>query len=146
MKSRKNGKEDIKMKKIIIDAEGAVYGRLCSFVAKKVLEGNKIEIINSEKAIITGNKKDIIDKYDTLRKKGGHSQKGPKYSNVAYKMLKKGIRGMLPDHRKGIGKQALGRVKCHNGMPEEFKDEKILKINAPKKIKSMTLGELSGKI
>jgi|TARA_B100002003_G_C13888389_1_gene433359 large subunit ribosomal protein L13 len=143
---KKMNEVDKKMKKIIIDAEGAVFGRVCSFVAKKALEGNEMVIVNSEKVVITGNKKDIIGKYDALRKKGGHSQKGPKYSNVAYMMLKKGIRGMLPDHRKGIGKQALNRVRCHNGIPKEFEEEKVLKISAPKKIKSMTLKELSGKI
>ena len=139
-------KIDKKMNKIIIDASGAIFGRICSFSAKKALEGNEIIIINSEKAIITGNKKDIIAKYEGTRKRGGHSLKGPKYSNIAYKMLKKGVRGMLPDHRGGIGKVALSRVKCYNGIPEEFKNAKILKNSAPKKIKSMTLGELAIKI
>ena len=133
-------------KKIIINAEGAVFGRMCSFAAKKALEGNEINIVNCEKAIITGNKKDIIKKYDELRKKGGHSMKGPKYSNVSYKMIKHAIRGMIGDHRKGQGKIALSRIKCYNGIPEEYRDEKMIKANAAKKIKYMELGDLSNKI
>ena len=55
--------------KIIIYATGAVFGRLCSFAAKNALEGNEVIIVNSEKTIITGNKKNIIDEYGEIRKK-----------------------------------------------------------------------------
>jgi len=133
-------------KKIIIDGTGAVFGRLCSFAAKKALEGNEIIIVNSEKTIITGNKKNVIKKYGELKAKGGHSQKGPKISKIPYMILKRGIRGMLPDHRKGQGKQALKKIKCYNKIPEDFKDSKIIKINAPKKLKYMELKELSEKL
>lgn len=133
-------------KKIIVDGSGAVFGRLCSFAAKKALEGHEVIIVNSEKTIMTGNKKDIIEKYGSLRKKGGHSQKGPKYSKIPYMMLKRGIKGMLPDFRKGQGKEAFKRVKCYDDIPEKLKDEKIIKVNAPKKLKFIKLKELSEKI
>jgi len=132
--------------KIIIDATNASFGRLCSFAAKKALEGNEVAILNSEKAIITGNKKDIINKHKTLKQKGGHSQKGPKYSNVPYKILKRGIRGMLPDYRKGQGKLAFLRIKCYNGVPEEFKDKEMKKIQGPRHNKYIILKELTEKI
>ena len=134
------------MVKIIIDGNGAVFGRICSFTAKKALEGNEVIIVNSEKTIMTGNKKDTIAKYFSIRKKGGHSQKGPKLSNVPHRILKRAIRGMLPDHRKGQGKETLKRIKCYDGMPEEFKEEKMMKVNAPKKLKFMELKELASKI
>ena len=134
------------MARIIIDGNGAVFGRICSFTAKKALEGNEVIIINSEKTIMTGNKKDTIAKYSSVRKKGGHSQKGPKLSNVPHRILKRAIRGMLPDHRKGQGKETLKRIKCYDGMPEEFKEEKMMKVNAPKKLKFMELKELASKI
>ena len=136
----------IKMARIIIDGTGAVFGRICSFTAKKALEGNEVIIVNSEKTIMTGNKKDTIAKYSSIRKKGGHSQKGPKLSNVPHRILKRAIRGMLPDHRKGQGKETLKRIKCYDGMPEEFKEEKMMKVNAPKKLKFMELKELASKI
>ena len=110
------------MVRIIIDGNGAVFGRICSFTAKKALEGNEVIIVNSEKTIMTGNKKDTIAKYSSIRKKGGHSQKGPKLSNVPHRILKRAIRGMLPDHRKGQGKETLKRIKCYDGMPEELKE------------------------
>lgn len=133
-------------KKVIIDGTGAVFGRLCSFAAKKALEGNEIIIVNCEKVIMTGNKMEIVKRYKELRAKGGHSLKGPKYSNIPYMMMKRGIRGMLPDHRKGIGKEAFRRVMCYDGVPEELKEEKMLKIDAVKKFKFIELKELAGKI
>ena len=43
----------------IIDAEGAVLGRLCTTIAKRLLNGEEIAIVQSEKVIVTG-KKDMI--------------------------------------------------------------------------------------
>ena len=127
---------------IIIDADGAIFGRLCSFAAKKVLEGSEVIIVNSEKSIITGNKKNIIGEYGELSKKGGHSLKGPKYSKIPHKILKRGIRGMLPDFRKGIGKQAFKRIKCYDDLPEEFKNKKTINMKE-KKLKYITVEEIS---
>jgi len=133
-------------KKIIIDAENGSFGRIGSFAAKNALEGNEVIIVNSEKAIITGSKKNVIEKYSILRDKGGHSQKGPKIIKIPHRILKRGIRGMLPDHRRGIGKQAFLKIKCYDGIPKEFKDEKMTKMESIKHDKFITLKELSEKI
>ncbi len=45
------------MAKIIINAENGSFGRVASFAAKQALLGNEVTVVNSEKAIITGNKK-----------------------------------------------------------------------------------------
>ncbi|MDD5191793.1 MAG: 50S ribosomal protein L13 [Candidatus Nanoarchaeia archaeon] len=135
------------MIRIIIDATNAIFGRLCSFVAKKAIEGHEIIIVNSEHTVITGNKSDIIEKYLKLRRMGGGSSiKGPKYSNVPYMMLKRGIRGMLPDFRRGQGKIAFSRIKCFNGIPEEYKNEKMVKSGKTKPNKFIELKELSERI
>lgn len=134
------------MKKIIINGEGTIFGRICSFAAKEVLGGNEVIIVNSEKVIITGNKKDIIAKYDRLRKKGGFSQKGPKISKAPDKILKRAIRGMLPDFRRGQGKEAFKKIRCYQGIPKNIENEKMININTPKKLKFIELKELSDKI
>jgi len=133
-------------KKIIIDGKGAVFGRIASFVAKKALEGNEVVVVNCDKVIMTGNKKSNIEKYEILRKKGGHSQKGPQYPNSSERMLKRGIRGMLPDHRDGNGRDAFKRIRCYSEIPEELKELKMIKITAPKKLKYIELNELAKKI
>lgn len=134
------------MAKVIIDGKDTVFGRLCSYAAKKALGGDEVIIINSDKVIITGNKKDIINKYRTLKAKGGRSLKGPKYSRLAYRMLKRGIRGMLPNHRKGIGKQAFSRIKCYESIPKEFEGKETIKLKTRKPNKFIELKELSNEL
>ncbi len=129
--------------KIIIDADHGIYGRLCSYAAKQVLEGNEVVVVNSEKCVMTGKKEKIIEKYKKLRAKGGHSRKGPKYSKISSRILKKGIRGMLPDHRKGVGKKAFSNIRCYEGVPEKFANEKKIKMIKPKNDKYVDLKELS---
>ncbi len=125
--------------KLIIDAEGAIFGRLCSYAAKQALNGKEIAIINSEKAIITGNRKDILERYQRLRALGGTARKGPFYPKSSYMTLKRGIRGMLPDHRKGIGKQAFQKIKCYDGIPEDLKGHKAIKLKMQEKNKYIEL-------
>lgn len=131
---------------IIIDAENAVFGRLCSLVAKKALEGDDVIIVNSEKIIITGNKENIIKTYRTKRARGGASRRGPHYPKIPFMILKRGIRGMLPDYRWGEGKQAFSRIKCYEGIPKEFEKKEKIKFEDLNKNKYIKLEELSKKI
>ena len=61
---------------MILDAKNAVVGRLSTNVAKKLLAGERIIIINSEQAIFTGNPAQIKEKYSE-RKARGSPQHGP---------------------------------------------------------------------
>lgn len=130
------------MKKVIVDGDGAVLGRLGSFVAKELLKGSSVDVINSEKVVITGDKKVIMKKIVDIRSKGGASQKGPKMTKLPDKMLKRKIRGMLPwDRQKG--RDAYKRLKCYVGnelKEEELKDVK--KINSKVSGKFMTLADV----
>ena len=132
--------------KIIIDGENAVFGRLCSFAAKQALQGNEIIIVNSEKTIITGNKKNVLEKYQQRKVRGGASRRGPNYPRTPHMMLKRGIRGMLPDYRWGEGKDALERIKCYDGVPTEFKNKEMVNIGKINKIKFTKLKEISERI
>lgn len=108
----------------IIDGKNAVLGRLASYVAKEALKGGEIVVLNCEKVIITGNKKEIKEKFEKKRGRVGSGQKGPKHSRISHKIVKRTIRGMLPNHRKGRGKEAYRRIKCFSGIPKEFEDKK----------------------
>lgn len=131
---------------MIIDAKDTIMGRLAAFAAKKALEGNKVDIINCEKAIITGDKANIIEYYSHQRGRGGPYH-GPYISRQPYFLLRRVIRGMLP-HKQARGREAYERIKCHLGIPEEFsgkKAEVLEKSNVSrlKTAKYMSLGQLS---
>ena len=129
------------MKKVY-DAEGAIVGRLGTLVAKDLLKGYEVDVINAEKAIISGNQADIIEKRKQLRYLGGAGLKGPKHSKLTDRMLKRMIRGMLPwDRTKGM--EAWKRLKCYNsGLSKKEEYKNAIKLNHEKPFKYMTLEEI----
>ena len=108
----------------IVDGTGAVLGRLASFVAKEALKGEEFVILNCDKVIITGNRKMVEKEFAEKRTKIGSGQKGPKVSRTSEKIVKRAIRGMLPNHRKGRGKEIFKKIKCYSGIPKELEGEK----------------------
>ncbi len=111
---------------MIIDAENAIVGRMATEVAKKALFGEDINIVNCEKAIITGDKRKIIEKYKQ-RLERGQVGKGYYVFRKPEMIVKKIIKGMLP-HKQEKGIKALKRIRCYKGIPEEFKEGKMEKI------------------
>jgi large subunit ribosomal protein L13 len=102
-----------------INADGLILGRLATRVAKLALSGDIINIINCEKAVISGNRKDIRARIDHLRDMGTPF-KGPFYPSKAERIVKRAIRGMLP-YKQERGRMALKRVKCYDNQPVELK-------------------------
>jgi len=127
----------------IIDGKNAIMGRLASYVAKEALKGEEMVILNCEKVLISGNKKDIEKKFRERREKVGSGQKGPKYSRDSEKIIKRAIRGMLPNHRKGRGKEAFKRIKCYVGIPKEFEESKKIKSSKEKLSKFIEVKKIS---
>ncbi len=129
----------------VIDAENAVMGRLASKVAKMALLGEKVIIVNADKAVITGDPKKIIEDY-VEKFSIGTPQHGPKWPRRPDTILRRTIRGMLPKNNRG--KEALRRVEVYIGVPEEYSNaEKIEGVEKnPLEIKFITLGELSRRI
>ena len=108
----------------IIDGKNAILGRLASYSAKEALKGEEISIVNCGQIVITGNRRDILEEFESKRKRVGSTQKGPKVSRQSEKIVKRMIRGMLPNYRKGRGREALNRIKCYSGVPKEFEGAK----------------------
>ncbi len=119
----------------IVEGKGAILGRLASYVAKESLKGEKIAVINCERVIITGNQKSIEKDFKKRRSRVGSSQKGPKHHATSEKIVKRTIRGMLPNHREGRGKIAFGNIKCYSKVPKEFEGSKPIVILSEKKLK-----------
>ncbi|MDA3837077.1 MAG: 50S ribosomal protein L13 [Nanoarchaeota archaeon] len=120
---------------IFIDGKGVVLGRLANFVAKQALKGEEVKILNADKVIITGNPKTTEREFLEKRSRFGHSQKGPKHHATSEKIVKRSIRGMLPDHRESRGREAFKRIMCYSGIPTEFQEVEMIVMPTPKKIK-----------
>jgi large subunit ribosomal protein L13 len=128
---------------MIIDGKNAVLGRLASYAAKEALKGEEIKIVNCEDVIITGNRKFIEKDFLQERSRVGTRQIGPKISRMSEKIVKRAIRGMLPDHRVGRGREAFKRIMCYTGTPTEFKDSKKISFNNEDKLKYIRVKDIS---
>jgi len=125
---------------MIVDAENAILGRLASKIAKELLRGEQIVVINSEKTIVSGNPKAIKKRFFEKRRKGD-VHKGPFYPRYPDKLLRRVVRGMLP-YKKQRGMKAMRRLRVYMGNPENLKGEKISKTLDELKSKYITLEDL----
>jgi large subunit ribosomal protein L13 len=130
----------------VINAENCVAGRLASFVAKMLLEGEEIVIVNAEKAVVTGNPK-TIEEFFGGKISRGDPYHGPFYPKKSDNILRRIIRGMLPFH-KPRGRKAYKRLKVYKSIPEEFKNtesEVISKAKSKSECKFIYLEDISKK-
>lgn len=127
----------------IIDGTNSALGRVGSYAAKEGLKGEEVAVINCEKIIITGNKENIKENYLQRRRRVGTLQVGPKHSTSTEKIVKRTIRGMLPKHKWGRGKDILKKIKCYKGVPKEFEGKENIKLEDKTKIKHISVAEIS---
>ncbi|MGC9079148.1 MAG: 50S ribosomal protein L13 [Nanopusillaceae archaeon] len=116
----------ISIGKKYIDAEGSILGRIASYAAKYALEGYEVYIFNAEKAVVVGKWNNLISHWNHKINERGDWIKGPFYPKRPDRILRRVIRGMLPKNHRG--REALKRVKVYLGVPEEFKNVQLEKI------------------
>lgn len=119
----------------LIDGKGVVLGRLATYVAKEALKGEEIKIFNVSEIIITGKEKSIEKDFKIKRSRIGHSQKGPKHPATSEKIVKRAIRGMLPNFREGRGREAFKRIMCYSKIPKEFEGKELIILEKKKRTK-----------
>ena len=107
---------------IIVDGTNLIAGRLCSHVAKLLLEGNSVAIVNSENIMISGNRKSIIESYRKFLEIASinNPKFGPFHPRRPDTIITKMVRGMLPK-KSSSGKTALKRLRAYLGVPDELR-------------------------
>jgi large subunit ribosomal protein L13 len=106
---------------MIVDAENKILGRLASRIAEEAKNGADVEVVNSEKAVISGDREEIVEEYRT-RVERGTRHDGPYYPKRPDRLLKRTVRGMLP-YKSSEGKEALRNVRTYLGKPEGLEGE-----------------------
>jgi large subunit ribosomal protein L13 len=106
----------------IVDGTNMIAGRLCSHVAKLLLEGSRVAIVNSENIMISGSRESIIKEYrEFLEIASINNPKfGPFHPRRPDTIITKMVRGMLPK-TKSSGKVAFSRLRVYLGVPNELK-------------------------
>lgn len=137
----------------VIDATDLILGRLASLVAKELLNGEEIVIVNADECAITGSKESILQKYRERRERKSivnPRRHGPHYPRRPDGILRRAIRGMLP-YKKDKGRRAFKRLRVYVGTPKEFEGKaesieeiKVFKLEIPKYMKLKELSKLLG--
>ncbi len=114
--------ESLPQSEEIVDASNLILGRMASYVAKKALEGNRIVVLNAERAVISGTKERVVARAKQKLKTRtlGNLEKSPTHPRKPDGYVRRVIRGMLP-WKKPSGKQAFHRVKVYIGTPDEYR-------------------------
>lgn len=132
----------------IIDAEGLILGRMATHVAKRLLSGEEIIIVNAEKAVLSGKKSSkLADAKEFLGV--GAPMRGPFHYRRPDRIVRKCVRGMLP-YRRPKGLQAFRKLKVYIGTPDDLKaqspetlsDAQAKKLTCP----YLTVGEFAKEI
>ncbi len=119
---------DIEKKWVVIDANGLVVGRLASLIALRlrgkhkpaftphVDDGDNIIVINAEKVVLTGRKRDQKVYHHFTGYPGGIKERSAKFileGRVPERIVEKAVERMLP--RGPLGRQQLGHLRVYKG-------------------------------
>lgn len=102
----------------VIDASDLVLGRAASLIAKRLLNGETIVVVNAEKSVVTGGRTQAIAHYTEARARGS-VRSGPHFPRYPDRIFRRTVRGMLP-HLQTRGKVAFRRLEVYIGVPTEY--------------------------
>ena len=133
----------------VVDATGHVVGRLASVLAKRLLNGEEIVVVNAEKAIVTGRKSVVFEEYRAAHHRGSTASrmrgKGPNYPRRPDMILRRTISRMMP-YQQPRGRTALKRLRVYLSVPDEFKEtpfETVAVAKRPPQGPFISLGEIA---
>jgi large subunit ribosomal protein L13 len=132
----------------LVNADGLILGRMASKVAKRLLNGEKIIIVNAEKAVLSGKKKSKVAEAKEFLEVGA-PRKGPFHYRRPDRILRKTVRGMLP-FKQPKGKNAYKKLKVFIGVPEDLQGQQMITLKEAQAAKLrgayFTLAELAKEV
>ena len=134
---------EVEKKWVLIDAKGLVVGRLASLVAMRLRGkhkpiftphvdcGDNVIIINAEKVVLTGRKRDQKVYYHHTGYPGGIKERTAKFildGRFPERVVEKAVQRMLP--RGPLGRQQFGNLRVYKGAehPHTAQQPKVLDI------------------
>ena len=108
---------------IVVDATNHIAGRLSSHVAKLLLQGQRVTVVNCEKIMMSGTRANQIQEYREFLEINSiiNYKHGPVHYRRPDTIIAKMIRQMLPFDRKPSGKAAYQRLRTYIGSPKDTK-------------------------
>lgn len=145
--STKSGNDaPITIEPLLVDANNAVAGRLATVVAKQLLQGEHVVVINAEKAVVSGKSSSLILQYKEVlgRRTRSAPWKGPLHPRQPDRLLRRIIRGMVP-WKKDRGRKAMKRLRVYIGAPEGLKTKRHMDVSEFERTgrRTIYLGEIA---
>lgn len=148
---KRSSSQSVQNKQIVIDAANCISGRICSHVSKLLLQGNRVTIVNAEKAMLSGQRYKTIQLYKEHLEINSVTNPihGPFHPRRPDTILTKMVRGMIPK-RKSSGIEAFKRLRVYIGIPESLKNSEMKYYDDSKITKPssyyITVGEVAKEI
>ena len=148
---KRSSSHEVRNKQIVVDAANCISGRICSHVSKLLLQGNRVAIVNAEKAMLSGNRYKTIEIYKEYLEINSVTNPihGPFHPRRPDTILTKMVRGMIPK-RKSSGIEAFKRLRVYIGIPESLKNSEMKYYDDSKITKPssyyITVGEVAKEI
>ena len=106
-----------------------ILGRLASVVAKRLLNGERILVVNVEKSVISGKRRSVISEAKIMLdvRSLRNPNRGPKLDRFPDRIFRNVVWGMLPKD-KASGRRALKRLSVFIGFPDECRGYPVTRI------------------
>ena len=133
---------------VYIDATNQIAGRLSSKIAKLVLSGKRVVVVNAEKALISGSRTSVINQWKERLELGSKVNPiyGPIHPRRPDNILRRMVRGMVP-RKKPKGATAMKRLRVFVGVPSGVEESKMTKFEETTATRPIpvyvTMGDLS---
>lgn len=114
---------------IYVDGEGQILGRLASLVAKRLLGGQRVVVVNAQNIVVTGSWPTVEKEWQArfeLKSNINPFRYSPKRYVRPDTYFRRVVRGMLP-WRKAKGREALRRLRVYVGVPKELENVKFVR-------------------
>jgi large subunit ribosomal protein L13 len=111
---------------VYVDATNQIAGRLSSRVAKLLLSGKRVVVVNAEKALISGSRNSVMIQWNERLELSSRVNPiyGPIHPRRPDNILKRMVRGMVP-RKKPKGASSMKRLRVYIGMPSDLKEQKF---------------------
>lgn len=115
---------------VYVDASGQIAGRLASRVAKLLLLGKRVIVVNSEMSLISGSRISVLTQWKEKLEISSRVNPiyGPIHPRRPDTVFKRMVRGMVP-RKKPKGAVAMKNLRVYIGVPEEGKKWEFTKLN-----------------
>ena len=113
---------------IYVDASGQIAGRMCSKIARELLSGKRVVVLNAENTLVSGRSTSVFRQWQARLEIYSHVNPiyGPIHPRRPDNIVRRMVRGMVPK-TKTKGKSAMRHLRVYMGVPEKYASVKTRK-------------------